>query len=100
MAASTAVFQWNASLNPAHSALLQEAALEKRRAGESRAVEHVALDGDVAAGDGGAAEPAKPAKRARRRQTQAAVEDAAPAGGAVGTTAAKPAKRTRRQRQQ
>ena len=42
---------------------LQEAALEKKRAGENRAVEHVALDDDPS--DGVAA---KPAKRARRKQ--------------------------------
>jgi hypothetical protein len=44
---------------------LQEAALEKKRAGESRAVEHVALN-DESFDD--SAPAAKPAKRARRKQ--------------------------------
>lgn len=49
---------------------MQEAALEKKRAGESRAVEHVALDGEPGSGETAAAAAAKPAKRARRQRRQ------------------------------
>jgi hypothetical protein len=57
---------WCVVLIPCGGALnVQEAALEKKRAGENRAVEHVALDDDPS---DGIAAAAKPAKRARRKQ--------------------------------